>query len=689
MKQIVAGVLAHVDAGKTTLSEAMLYVSGQVRRLGRVDHGDAFLDTDALEKRRGITIYSKDAIIDYPGMRLTLLDTPGHVDFAADMERTLGVLDVALLVISAVDGVQGHTETLWRLLERYHVPTIIVINKIDALAPGISRDDVLAGIRRRFGDRCVDAGWPGDTADTAGSDGAASVAGSRPANPDNPDDISDADAHAGSRMERDEDVAALDESALDEFFDTGRISPTIISRMIAQRKLVPCLWTSALQLHGILYLLDTLANYAPQPHYNKQHDKDFGARVFRVSHDAQHNRLTWLKVTGGELPVKSDIEPYGKIDQIRQYSGAKFDLLQSAPAGTVCAVTGLQGTIPGQGLGTQADASHPLLEPVLTYTVTASDGTDAHKLLGALRELEDEEPLLHVRWIERLEEIHIQLMGAVQLEIVQELLRTRFGIEVTFDRGGIVYHETIDAPVEGVGHFEPLRHYAEVHLLLEPLERGSGFQFASDCSLDVLDRNWQRLIMTHMREREHLGVLIGAPIADMRITLLTGRAHDKHTEGGDFRQATYRAIREGLMQARQGGHCHVLEPWYRFRLELPADQVGHAMADIQRMSGTFDPPDNDGMTAVLEGEAPVEGMRDYAMEVNAYTHGRGSLTCVSAGYRPCHDEDAVIAAAGYDPESDVENTPDSVFCAHGAGYPVKWYKVPEFMHLPFAWQQRS
>lgn len=687
MKQIVAGVLAHVDAGKTTLSEAMLYVSGQVRRLGRVDHGDAFLDTDALEKRRGITIYSKDAIIDYPGMRLTLLDTPGHVDFAADMERTLGVLDVALLVISAVDGVQGHTETLWRLLERYHVPTIIVINKIDALAPGISRDAVLAGIRRRFGDRCVDAGWPGDTADTAGSDGAASVAGSRPANPDNPDDISDADAHAGSRMERDEDVAALDESALDEFCDTGRISPATISRMIAQRKLVPCLWTSALQLHGIRYLLDTLANYAPQPHYDKQHDKDFGARVFRVSHDAQHNRLTWLKVTGGELPVKSDIEPYGKIDQIRQYSGAKFDLLQSAPAGTVCAVTGLQGTIPGQGLGAQADASHPLLEPVLTYTVTASDGTDAHKLLGALRELEDEEPLLHVRWIERLEEIHIQLMGAVQLEIVQELLRTRFGIEVTFDRGGIVYHETIDAPVEGVGHFEPLRHYAEVHLLLEPLERGSGLQFASDCSLDVLDRNWQRLIMTHMREREHLGVLIGAPIADMRITLLTGRAHDKHTEGGDFRQATYRAIREGLMQARQGGHCHVLEPWYRFRLELPADQVGHAMADIQRMSGTFDPPDNDGMAAVLEGEAPVGGMRDYAMEVNAYTHGRGSLTCVSAGYRPCHDEDAVIAAADYDPESDVENTPDSVFCAHGAGYPVKWYKVPEFMHLPFAWQQ--
>lgn len=687
MKQIVAGVLAHVDAGKTTLSEAMLYVSGQVRRLGRVDHGDAFLDTDALEKRRGITIYSKDAIIDYPGMRLTLLDTPGHVDFAADMERTLGVLDVALLVISAVDGVQGHTETLWRLLERYHVPTIIVINKIDALAPGISRDDVLAGIRRRFGDRCVDAGWPGDTADTAGSDGAASVAGSRPANPDDSDDISDADAHAGSRTECDEDVAALDESALDEFCDTGRISPATISRMIAQRKLVPCLWTSALQLHGIRYLLDTLANYAPQPHYDKQHDKDFGARVFRVSHDAQHNRLTWLKVTGGELPVKSDIEPYGKIDQIRQYSGAKFDLLQSAPAGTVCAVTGLQGTIPGQGLGAQADASHPLLEPVLTYTVTASDGTDAHKLLGALRELEDEEPLLHVRWIERLEEIHIQLMGAVQLEIVQELLRTRFGIEVTFDRGGIVYHETIDAPVEGVGHFEPLRHYAEVHLLLEPLERGSGLQFASDCSLDVLDRNWQRLIMTHMREREHLGVLIGAPIADMRITLLTGRAHDKHTEGGDFRQATYRAIREGLMQARQGGHCHVLEPWYRFRLELPADQVGHAMADIQRMSGTFDSPDNDGMTAVLEGEAPVEGMRDYAMEVNAYTHGRGSLTCVSAGYRPCHDEDAVIAAADYDPESDVENTPDSVFCAHGAGYPVKWYKVPEFMHLPFAWQQ--
>ena len=700
MKQIVAGVLAHVDAGKTTLSEAMLYVSGEVRRLGRVDHGDAFLDTDALEKRRGITIYSKDAIIDYPGMRLTLLDTPGHVDFAADMERTLGVLDVALLVISAVDGVQGHTETLWRLLERYHVPTFIVINKIDALAPGISRDDVLAGIRKRFGEVCVDTGLPQNSADIA-ENADTPVTADTPV----PSDASvTADAHAatgastgmivggssahaqisaGSRMEHDEDVAALDESALDEYCDTGRISPGTISRMIAQRKLVPCLWTSALQLQGIRHLLDLLAAYAPEPRY----DKDFGARVFRISHDAQHNRLTWLKVTGGELPVKSEIEPYGKIDQIRRYSGAKYDILQSAPAGTVCAVTGLEGTVPGQGLGMQTDTSHPLLEPVLTYTVTATDGTDTHKLLGALRELEDEEPLLHVRWIERLEEIHIQLMGAVQLEIVQELLRTRFGIEVAFDRGGIVYHETIDTPVEGVGHFEPLRHYAEVHLLLEPLERGRGLQFASDCSLDVLDRNWQRLIMTHMREREHLGVLIGAPITDMQITLLTGRSHDKHTEGGDFRQATYRAIREGLMQARQDGHCHVLEPWYRFRLELPADQVGHAMADIQRMSGTFDPPDNDGTTAVLEGEAPVEGMRDYAMDVNAYTHGRGSLTCVSAGYRPCHDEDTVIAAAGYDPEADLENTPDSVFCAHGAGYPVKWYKVPEFMHLPFAWQQ--
>ncbi|KAB8301976.1 elongation factor G [Bifidobacterium apri] len=693
MKQIVAGVLAHVDAGKTTLSEAMLYVSGQVRKLGRVDHGDAFLDTDALEKQRGITIYSKDAILDYPGMRLTLLDTPGHVDFAADMERTLGVLDVALLVISAVDGVQGHTETLWRLLERYHVPTVIVINKIDALAAGISRDDVLADIRKRFGDACVDAGSSHDSADITDdadtpvtADTAAAIHASNDTmTADSSAPVSSSSAasrmeHDG--MEHDEDVAALDESALDEFCDTGSISPATISRMIAQRTLVPCVWTSALQLHGIRYLLDMLAAYAPQPRYGK----DFGARIFRISHDAQHNRLTWLKVTGGELPVKSVIEPYGKIDQIRRYSGAKYDIEQSAPAGTVCAVTGLEGTVPGQGLGAQPDASHPLLEPVLTYMVTAIDGTDTHKLLGALRELEDEEPLLHVRWIERLEQIHVQLMGAVQLEIVQELLRTRFGIEVVFDRGGIVYHETIDAPVEGVGHFEPLRHYAEVHVLLEPLERGSGLQFASDCSLDVLDRNWQRLIMTHMREREHLGVLIGAPIADMRITLLTGRAHDKHTEGGDFRQATYRAIREGLMQARQAGYCHVLEPWYRFRLELPADQVGHAMADIQRMSGEFDPPENDGMMAVLEGEAPVEGMRDYAMDVNAYTHGRGSLTCVSAGYRQCHDEDAVIAAIGYDPEADLENTPDSVFCAHGAGYPVKWYKVPEFMHLPFAWQ---
>lgn len=665
MKRIVTGILAHVDAGKTTLSEALLYATGNVRKLGRVDHGDAFLDTNTMERQRGITIFTEPAIITTPNLTLTLLDTPGHVDFSAEMERTLAVLDYAILVISGADGIQGHTETLWRLLKRYNVPTFIFVNKMDA--PAADKTKLLNQLKKRFSDGCIDF--------TGAHDNNAALA-----------DVM-------------EDIAMQSETAMESYLESGTIPDETIREMIADRALFPCFFGSALKMDGIDEFVAGFERYVREPEY----DSEFGARIYKVSHDAQGNRLTWLKVTGGEFKAKtmlsgtarvgadlgeSKIDDDGmwheKADQVRVYSGAKFTTVDSVVAGTVCAVTGLTRTFPGAGLGKEPDGVNPVLQPVLTYTLLPGE-CDIHACLVALRELEDEDPLLHVVWQSHLEEVHLQLMGAVQLEVIQQMMHDRFGLDVSFGPGGILYKETITHPVEGVGHFEPLRHYAETHVLLMPLPAGSGMRFASVCSEDVLDRNWQRLILQHCQEREHLGVLTGSPITDMKITLLAGRAHLKHTEGGDFRQATYRAIRQGLMEAKERGDCRVLEPWYGFRLEVPQDMVGHAMADIQRMSGSFDTPSGDGEYMVLEGEAPVAQMRDYAMDVNAYTHGRGHLSCVFAGYRPCHNADEVIEQSAYDPESDLENTPDSVFCAHGAGYPVKWYKVPEFMHLDYAW----
>lgn len=665
MKRIVTGILAHVDAGKTTLSEALLYTTGNVRKLGRVDHGDAFLDTNTMERQRGITIFTEPAIITTPNLTLTLLDTPGHVDFSAEMERTLAVLDYAILVISGADGIQGHTETLWRLLKRYNVPTFIFINKMDA--PAADKTKLLNQLKKRFSDGCIDF--------TGAHDDNAALA-----------DVM-------------EDIAMQSETAMELYLESGTIQDETIREMIADRVLFPCFFGSALKMDGIDEFVAGFERYVREPEY----DTEFGARIYKVSHDVQGNRLTWLKVTGGEFKAKtmlsgtarvgadlgeSKIDDDGmwheKADQVRVYSGAKFTTVDSVVAGTVCAVTGLTRTFPGAGLGKEPDGVNPVLQPVLTYTLLPGE-CDIHACLVALRELEDEDPLLHVVWQLHLEEVHLQLMGAVQLEVIQQMMHDRFGLDVSFGPGGILYKETIAHPVEGVGHFEPLRHYAETHVLLEPLPAGIGMRFASVCSEDVLDRNWQRLILQHCREREHLGVLTGSPITDMKITLLVGRAHLKHTEGGDFRQATYRAIRQGLMEAKERGDCRLLEPWYGFRLEVPQDMVGHAMADIQRMSGSFDTPSGDGEYMVLEGEAPVAQMRDYAMDVNAYTHGRGHLSCVFAGYRPCHNADEVIEQSAYEPESDLENTPDSVFCAHGAGYPVKWYKVPEFMHLDYAW----
>lgn len=666
MKRIVTGILAHVDAGKTTLSEALLYATGNVRKLGRVDHGDAFLDTNTMERQRGITIFTEPAIITTPNLTLTLLDTPGHVDFSAEMERTLAVLDYAILVISGADGIQGHTETLGRLLKRYNVPTFIFVNKMDA--PAADRTKLLNQLKKRFSDGCIDF--------TGAHDNNAALA-----------DVM-------------EDIAMQSETAMESYLESGTIPDETIREMIADRALFPCFFGSALKMDGIDEFVAGFERYVREPEY----DSEFGAHIYKVSHDAQGNRLTWLKVTGGEFKAKtmlsgtarvgadlgeSKIDDDGmwheKADQVRVYSGAKFTTVDSVVAGTVCAVTGLTRTFPGAGLGKEPDGVNPVLQPVLTYTLLPGE-CDIHACLVALRELEDEDPLLHVVWQSHLEEVHLQLMGAVQLEVIQQMMHDRFGLDVSFGPGGILYKETITHPVEGVGHFEPLRHYAETHVLLEPLPAGSGMRFASVCSEDVLDRNWQRLILQHCQEREHSGVLTGSPITDMKITLLVGRAHLKHTEGGDFRQATYRAIRQGLMEAKERGDCRVLEPWYGFRLEVPQDMVGHAMADIQRMSGSFDTPSGDGEYMVLEGEVPVAQMRDYAMDVNAYTHGRGHLSCVFAGYRPCHNADEVIEQSAYDPESDLENTPDSVFCAHGAGYPVKWYKVPEFMHLDYAWR---
>ena len=635
MEKLAVGILAHVDAGKTTLSEGLLYACGKLKKLGRVDHGDAFLDTDPMEKERGITIFSKQAVLPLETVELTLLDTPGHVDFSAEMERTLSVLDCAILVVSGSDGVQGHTHTLWRLLERYQVPTFLFINKMDL--PGADRGELLAQLRDQLDEGC---------------------------------------AHFLDKPALYEQAALCDEGLLEDYLEHGSVPDAALTALIARRKLFPCWFGSALRLEGVADFLQGLEQYAPRPAY----PTDFGARIFKISRDEQGARLVWMKITGGSLKVKTLLEGPGwqdKADQLRVYSGRKFQLAEEAPAGSVVAVTGLSAAAAGQGLGFEGEGTPPALTPVLTYRVELPQGQDPVTALQKLRQLEEEDPQLHLVWNERLQEIHAQLMGEVQLEILQRLIRERFDLKVSFGQGGIVYRETIAAPVIGVGHYEPLRHYAEVHLLIEPGERGSGVELATACPEDVLDRNWQQLILTHLAERAHPGVLTGSPLTDVKLTLLAGRAHLKHTEGGDFRQATYRAVRQGLMEAEN----ILLEPWYAFRLEVPAPQVGRAMSDIQRMGGDCDPPETAGETTVLTGAAPVAGLRDYGREVAAYTRGMGRLSCSLKGYFPCHDQQAVVEAMGYDPERDVDNPTGSVFCAHGAGYNVKWDQVKEMAHV--------
>ena len=649
-KQLVIGILAHVDSGKTTLSEALLYGTGTIRKLGRVDHKDAFLDTDALEKARGITIFSKQALFTAGNTDFTLLDTPGHVDFSTETERTLQVLDYAVLVISGTDGVQSHTETLWRLLRRYHIPTFVFVNKMDLPGPG--REALLTQLNRRLGDGFVDFG--------------------------------------AEQADRDEALALCDERLMETMLDRGSLTDTDLIPAIARRHVFPCWFGSALKLQGVDALVEGLDRYTrPAPALEA-----FGAKVFKVSQDEQGNRLTWLRVTGGALKVKAQLtgeadgEPWAeKANQLRLYSGAKFTLAECIGPGQVCAVTGLTKARPGEGLGAERDSDLPVLEPVLSYQVLLPEGADVHAALGKLHRLEEEEPQLHVVWNETLGEIHVQLMGEIQLEVLKSLLAERYGLEVSFGPGGILYKETITEAMEGVGHYEPLRHYAEVHLKLEPLPRGSGMQFATDCREEVLDKNWQRLVLTHLEEKQHLGVLIGAPLTDVKITLIAGRAHLKHTEGGDFRQATYRAVRQGLMMADQIHKTQLLEPWYAFRLELPSDNVGRAMNDIQNMGGSFDPPETgaDGDTTLLTGTAPASTMRSYPMEVVGYTRGRGHLTLTLDGYRPCHNAAEVIEAAGYEPEHDLDNPADSVFCAHGAGFVVPWEQVRSHMHVDSGW----
>ena len=649
-KQLVIGILAHVDSGKTTLSEALLYGTGTIRKLGRVDHKDAFLDTDALEKARGITIFSKQALFTAGDTDFTLLDTPGHVDFSTETERTLQVLDYAVLVISGTDGVQSHTETLWRLLRRYRIPTFVFVNKMDLPGPG--REALLTQLNRRLGDGFVDFG--------------------------------------AEQADRDEALALCDERLMETMLDRGILTDTDLIPAIARRHVFPCWFGSALKLQGVDALVEGLDRYTrPAPALEA-----FGAKVFKVSQDEQGNRLTWLRVTGGVLKVKAQLtgevdgEPWAeKANQLRLYSGAKFTLAECIGPGQVCAVTGLTRARPGEGLGAERDSDLPVLEPVLSYQVLLPEGADVHAALGKLHRLEEEEPQLHVVWNETLGEIHVQLMGEIQLEVLKSLLTERYGLEVSFGPGGILYKETITEAMEGVGHYEPLRHYAEVHLKLEPLPRGSGMQFATDCREEVLDKNWQRLVLTHLEEKQHLGVLIGAPLTDVKITLIAGRAHLKHTEGGDFRQATYRAVRQGLMMADQIHKTQLLEPWYAFRLELASDNVGRAMNDVQNMGGSFDPPETgaDGDTTLLTGTAPASTMRSYPMEVVGYTRGRGHLTLTLDGYRPCHNAAEVIEAAGYEPEHDLDNPADSVFCAHGAGFVVPWEQVRSHMHVDSGW----
>ena len=665
MKHITIGILAHVDAGKTTLSECMLYLSGQIRKLGRVDHKDAFLDTYELERERGITIFSKQAELKMGNLGITLLDTPGHVDFSAEMERTLQVLDYAILVINGADGVQGHTRTLWRLLKRYQIPTFIFINKMDQV--GTDKAKILADLENRLDEGCID--------------------------------FSEITEETYDRL------AMCDEKVMEEYLESEKVEEDTIAEMIGNRKVYPCYFGSALKMEGVQEFMDGMTAYVEKNEQINSTDtntSNFGAKVFKISRDPAGSRLTYLKVTSGTLKVKDTLTGIAgkqqskkesdfaqdrsetvmnnweeKVNQIRIYSGEKYEMVQEAKSGMVCAVTGLNYTYPGEGLGIECDSEAPALEPVLSYKIELPEGCDVHKMLGNLRILEEEDPMLKIVWNEELGEIHAKLMGAVQIEILKSLIKDRFGVDVEFDTGNIVYKETIQNTVEGVGHFEPLRHYAEVHLKMEPGERGSGIVIGTDCSEDMLDKNWQRLILTHLLEKEHRGVLTGSVITDMKITLTAGRAHLKHTEGGDFRQATYRAVRQGLMQAES----ILLEPYYDFQLEIPSGMIGRALTDIQRMNGETGTPQTEGEMTTIEGYAPVTGMRDYQMEVNSYTRGQGHLTCTFRGYEPCRNAEAVIEEIGYDPERDIENPTGSVFCSHGAGFNVPWNQVPEYMHL--------
>ena len=643
MKKLVLGILAHVDAGKTTLSESLLYLSGEIRKLGRVDHKNTFLDHNELERQRGITIFSKQAWMKYEDMEIQLLDTPGHVDFSAEMERTLQILDYAIVVINGMDLVQGHTEMVFRLLARYQIPAFLFINKMDVSPFG--KEEIIEELRKRLSEQIIDF---------------------------TKNDFSPADY---------EIMAMSKESLLEQYLDSGIITKEQIKKAIKERGIFPCYFGSALKMEGVEEFLKGMQEYVLET----AKVPDFGAKVYKIGKDEQGSRLTYLKVTGGSLKAKtllkikqkSGEELEEKVDQVRLYSGAKFKILEEATEGTVCAVTGLKATYPGQGLGIEKDSDLPVLESVLTYQVIPKEGEDPHKVLLKLRELEEEEPELHVVWKEELQELHVRLMGEVQLDIIQNLMEKRYGIPVTFGAGSISYKETIKAPIEGVGHYEPLRHYAHVQLLLEPLERGSGLWFDTDCSEDVLDRNWQRLILTHLQEKEHKGVLTGAPITDLKITLLTGKAHQKHTEGGDFRQATYRAVRQGLKKAES----ILLEPYYEFRMELPTECVGKAMTDIKTMRGSFEIEKTEEETTILTGNVPVAEMQDYETKMRAYTKGRGRLFLQVKGYEPCENQEEIVNAINYDSEADLENTPDSVFCAHGAGFIVKWYEVENYLYL--------
>lgn len=672
MKKLVIGILAHVDAGKTTLAEGILFKTGSIRKAGRVDHKNTFLDTYELERERGITIFSKQAVFSYKDIYVTLLDTPGHVDFSAEMERTLQVLDYAILVINGSDGVQGHTETLWHLLARYRIPTFIFINKMDL--EGTDRKNLMDNLKKHLSESCIDFN----------------------------DDMKSADFF--------ENIAVCDEAMLNRYLEKGSLDNFDIAKMTAERKIFPCYFGSALRLEGIDTFLDGLSLFT----INKNYPESFGARIYKIARDEQGNRLTYMKITGGRLKVKTllsnkktdaldtnntrlkmgpGMQTYEagsrtadeftseiweeKIDQIRIYSGIKYETADEADAGTICAVTGLSKTFPGEGIGIEEGSYFPVIEPVLNYQLILPKDCSPYAMFTSLLQLEEEDPQLHIAWDEKLKEIHVHLMGEIQLEVLKNIILERFGVEVEFGPGNIMYKETILEPVIGVGHYEPLRHYAEVHLLLEPAQEGSGLQFFSKCSEDMLDRNWQRAVLTHLEEKEHIGVLIGAPITDMKITLIAGRAHLKHTDGGDFRQATYRAVRQGLKKAKSV----LLEPYYKFSMELPADCVGRAMTDINRMHGSFKPPEISDGIAIITGTAPVATMRGYQMELTAYTKGRGRLFCVLDGYKPCHNADEVIEKYGYNSESDTENPTSSIFCAHGAGFVVEWDKVEDFMHI--------